>query len=148
MTTKARLLATVLALATLLASLSSAVAQSGKPPRDLAAIQRKVQRSADYQKQALEALSEPAQAARLVGNAYTHRKAAQDDMVINATTARSVDPIQELNGRKVNQALTLVQQAGDALGARNTDPDNAVAVARDRLQQALRLTNSLLATGF
>jgi hypothetical protein len=148
MTTKTRLLATVLALAALLASLSSAVAQSGKPPRDLAAIQRKVQRSADYQKQALEALPEPAKAARLVGNAYSNLKAAQDDMVINATTAKSVDPIQQLNGRKVDQALSFVQQAGDALGTRGSDPDNAVAVARDRLQQALRLTNSLLATGF
>ncbi len=148
MTTKPRLLATVLALAALLASFSSAVAQSGKPPRDLDAIQRKVQRSAAYQKQALEALSEPAKAAQLVGSAYTHLKAAQDDMVINATTAKSVDPIQQLNGRKVDQALSLVQQAADALVARGSDPDNAVAVARDRLQQALRLTNSLLATGF
>jgi hypothetical protein len=69
-------------------------------------------------------------------------------MIINSTTARSLDPIQELNGRKLNQALTLVQQAGDALNAGSGDPDSAVAVARDRLQQALRLTNALLATGF
>jgi hypothetical protein len=148
MTTRNRLLTTVLALAALLASASSTFAQSGKPPRDLANIQRKVQRSADFQRQALEALSEPAKAARLVGSAYTHLKAAQDDMIINSTTARSLDPIQELNGRKLNQALTLVQQAGDALNAGSGDPDSAVAVARDRLQQALRLTNALLATGF
>ena len=148
MTTRNRLLMTVLALAPLLASVSAPFAQSAKPPRDPANIQRKVQRSADFQRQALEALSEPARAARLVGSAYTQLKAAQDDMIINSTTARSLDPIQELNGRKVNQALTLVQQAGDALGTRGSDPDNAVAVARDRLQQALRLTNSLLATGF
>jgi hypothetical protein len=148
MTTRNRLLTTVLALAALVASVSSTFAQSGKPPRDLANIQRKVQRSAELQRQALEALSEPARAARLVGSAYTHLKAAQDDMIINSTTARSLDPIQELNGRKLNQALTLVQQAGDALNAGSGDPDSAVAVARDRLQQALRLTNALLATGF
>jgi hypothetical protein len=83
-----------------------------------------------------------------VGSAYTQLKAAQDDMIINATTAKSVDPIQQLNGRKVDQALTLVQQAGDALIPGRGDPDSAVALARDRLQQALRVTNSLLATGF
>src|SRR2546425_262654 len=148
MTMRNRLITTVLALAAMLASVSSTSAQSGKPPSDLAKIQRNVQRSAELQRQALEALSEPAKAARLVGSAYTQLKAAQDDMVINATTAKSVDPIQELNGRKLSQALTLVQQAGDALNTRSGDPDSAVAVARDRLQQALRLTNALLATGF
>ena len=148
MTTRNRLITTVLALAAMLASVSSTAAQSGKPPRDLAKIQRNVQRSADFQRQALEALSEPTKAARLVGNAYTHLKAAQDDMIINATTAKSVDPIQQLNGRKVDQALTLVQQAGDALIDGRGGPDSGVALARDRLQQALRLTNSLLATGF
>jgi hypothetical protein len=148
MTTRNRLLTTVLALAALLASVSAPFAQSGKPPRDPANIQRKVQRSADFQRQALEALSEPARAARLVGSAYTHLKAAQDDMIMNASNARSLDPVQELNGRKVGQALTLVQQAEDALNARGGDLDSAVAVARDRLQQALRLTNALLATGF
>jgi hypothetical protein len=148
MTTRNRLLTTVLALAALLGPASSTVAQSGKPPRDPVNIQRKVQRSADLQRQALGALSEPTKAARLAESAYTQLKAAQDDMIINATTAKSLDPIQELNSRKVNQALTLVQEAWDALGARSGDPDTAVAVARDRLQQALRLTNALLATGF
>ena len=148
MTTRNRLITTVLALAAMLASASSISAQSGKPPRDLAKIQRNVQRSADFQRQALEALSEPAKAARLVGSAYTQLKAAQDDMIINATTAKSVDPIQQLNGRKVDQALTLVQQAGDALIDGRGGPDSGVALARDRLQQALRVTNSLLATGF
>ena len=148
MTTRNRLLTTVLALAALLGSASLTVAQSGKPPRDLADIQKKVQRSADLQRQALGALSEPTKAARLAESAYTQLKAAQDDMIINASNAKSVDPIQELNGRKVGQALTLVQGAWDVLGARGVDPDTAVAVARDRLQQALRLTNGLLATGF
>ncbi len=148
MTTRNRLLTSIPILVALLAFVSSPFAQSGKPPRDLAAIQRKVQRSADLQRQALGALSEPTKAVRLAESAYTQLKAAQDDMIINATTAKSLDPIQELNSRKVNQALSLVQEAWDALGARGVDPDTAVAVARDRLQHALRLTNSLLATGF
>jgi hypothetical protein len=120
-------------------------AQSSKPPRDPAAIQRKVQRSAELQRQALEALGNPAQALRLVRNAWTQLKAAQDDMVMNYTNMKPPDPMLNLGIRKTEQALPLIQVAGDTLQNRD---ESGVEVARDRLQQALRITNSLLATAF
>jgi hypothetical protein len=133
------------ALGTIFASVVPAATQSSKPPRDPAGIQRKVQRSAELQRQALQGLNDAPQAEKVVWNAFNQLKSAYDDMVVNATNARTPDPMLGLNSRKAEQALSLVQQAGDALQARG---DNAVEVARDRLQQSLRLTNTLLATGF
>jgi len=121
-----------------------ATAQS-KPPRDPSTIQRKVQRSLELQRQALQGLSDPSQAEKTVWNAFNQLKSAYDDMVMNASNAKNPDPILGLSTRKAEQALGLVQQAGDALQARG---ENAAEVARDRLQQSVRITNSLLATGF
>jgi hypothetical protein len=121
------------------------VAAQSKPPRDPADIQRKVQRSADLQRQALQALGNPAQADRLIGSAYDSLKRAHDDMVINASNMRPPDPLLGINLRKAEQALALVQGARDAF---KSSLENPVDVARERLQQALRATNTLLATGF
>ena len=120
-------------------------ATQSKPPRDPVEIQRKIQRSAELQRQALQALGDPARADRLITSAYASLKSAQDDMVINATTARLPDPLLNLNVKKADQALTLVQGAGDAFKG---SAENPAELARERLQQALRVTNTLLATGF
>ena len=138
-------LVALVALSTIIASVTPAAPQPSKPPRDPVAIQRKVQRSMELQRQALQGLSDPPQAEKVVWNAFNQLKSAYDDMVMNASNIKPPDPILALNSRKAEQALGLVQQAGDALQARG---DNAVEVARDRLQQSLRVTNSLLATGF
>jgi hypothetical protein len=138
-----------LVLVAVLASVPPALTQSSRPGRDSAAIQRKVQRSASLQRQALEAMSEPAQAVKLVKSAWVQLKSAHDDLVVNSTIAKPPDPIIDLSMRKAYDALMLVQAAEDALNAGDrSGPDSAVALARDRLQQALKITNTLLATGF
>jgi len=144
------LVTATLAVAAVVVPAGFAAAQSARPPRDPANIQRKVQKSAELQRQALQTLSEPAKAAKLVGGAYTELKSAHDDIVMNVSNSRRLDPTLGLSSRKAEQALALVQVAGDTLNghAQWSDPDGAVAGVRDRLQQALRLTNSLLATGF
>src|SRR5215470_14305629 len=116
-----------------------------KPPRDPVAIQRKVQRSAELQRQALQALGNPAQADRIIGSAYDNLKSGYDDMALNATVAKTPDPMLALSLKKAGQALGLVQGAQDAFRG---GVENPADVARERLQQALRVTNSLLATGF
>ena len=145
-----RFVTVILGIATVMLSASSVVAQSGKPPRDPATIQRKVQRSADLQRQALEALSDPARAAKLVGSAYTELKSAHDDMVMNASNSKFPDPVLDLNSKKTWQALGLVQVAADTLNTHDrwSDPDGAIAGVRSRLQQSLQLTNTVAATGF
>ena len=139
-----------LGVATVMVSASSAVAQSGKPPRDPAAIQRKVQRSADLQRQALETLSDPAKAARLAGSAYIELKSAHDDMIMNASNSKFPDPVLDFNSKRTGQALGLVQVAADTLNTRDrwNDPNGAIAGVRSRLQQSLQLTNTVAAIGF
>jgi len=145
-----RLTTATLAVAAVMVSPGLTAAQSTRPPRDPANIQRKVQKSAELQRQALQTLSDPAKAAKLVGGAYTELKSAHDDIVMNDSNVRPRDPTLGLSGRRAEQALALVQVAWDTLNghAQWSDPDGAVAEVRDRLQQALRLTNRLLATGF
>jgi len=145
-----RFLTLTLGIATVMLSVSSAVAQSGKPPRDPAAIQRKVQRSADLQRQALEALSDPDKAAKLARSAYTDLKSAYDDMIMNASNSKFPDPVLDLSSKKTGQALGLVQVAADTLDARArwSNPVGAVAGVRSRLQQSLQLTTTVAATGF
>jgi len=115
-----------------------------KPPIDPATIQRKVQSSMELQKQALQGLNDLPQAEKTVWNAHKQLSSAFNDMRLVANT-KSPDPVLDLNIRKAYQALGLIQQAGDALQARR---EGAAEVARDRLQQSLRITNLLLATGF
>jgi hypothetical protein len=121
------------------------IAAQSKSPRDPVEIQRKVQRSAELQRQALQALGNPAQADRIIGSAYASLKSAQDDMVVNASNAKAPDPLLGLNMKKAEQALGLVLGAQDAFRG---GVENPAEVARERLQQALRVTNTLLATGF
>ena len=128
---------------------SPGLSQSSKPGRDSAAINRKIQQSANLQRQALEALSDPARAEKLVKNAYVQLKSAHDDLVINSTIASPPDALLNLSTRKAYEALTHVQGAVDALSSRDrTGAETAIGIARDRLQQALRITNTLAATGF
>ena len=129
----------------LVLNLPCPVPAQSKPPRDPVEIQRKVQRSADLQRQALQALGEPAKAERLITSAYMNLKSAQDDMVVNLTTMKPPDPMLGLNMKKTDQALSLVLGASDAFKG---GVENPADVARDRLQQSLRITNTLLATGF
>lgn len=133
---------------------SPALAQSGRPLYDAADIQRKVQRSLTLQRQALQSLSDP-QAVTLVRSAWTELRAAQHEMIMNASGAKFVDPLFEMTSRRAEEALGHLQAAGDALatsratGIRVNDEDGGQAAnayldgVRRHIEQAVRLTNSL-----
>jgi hypothetical protein len=138
-----------LALAVVLVTASPAAAQSSKS-HDPSVTQRKLQRSAELQRQALQALTDLGSAERLVKNAYDELKAAKDDMVIRASNTQFPDPLFPSNNRRMDQALALIQGAWDALKLRDkwSDPDSQVAGVRSNLQQALKLTNLVAATNY
>ena len=142
-------------LLTLLAS-ASAVAQARRPQYDVADLQRKVQRSAELQRQALQSLTDPRKAESLVRGAWTELRAAQHEMILNASRAKFVDPLFELNNRRADQALGHLQQATDALerqkGVTNVRAEqeeggaaagSSVDGVRQHLERAVRLTNGL-----
>src|ERR1700738_3614757 len=77
-----------------------ALAQSGRPRYESAEIQRKVQKSAELQRQALQALTDPRRAEGLVQSAWTELRAAQHEMIMNASGAKFVDPLFEMSNKK------------------------------------------------
>ena len=117
-----------------------ALAQSGRPPYDAAEIQRKVLKSAALQRQALESLSDPPRAAKLVQSAGTELRAAQHEMIMNASGAKFVDPLFELSNKRAQEALVHLQIAGDALRSSQVSLQDGV---RQHIEQAVRLTNGL-----
>ncbi len=149
MSTLTRLMGMILALAVILASAAPAAAQ-GKQPRDPAMIQRKLQRSADLQRQALQALGDRERAEKLVGTAYNELKSANDDMILNKKNTKFPDPLFGPNIRRCDQALDLVLVAWDALRAKDkwTGDEGQVQGVRAKLEQAVRLTNTVAASTF
>lgn len=148
-----------LALALLLgaiASASPALAQSGRPRYEAADIQRKIQKSLELQRQALQSLNETARADTLVRSAWTELRAAQHEMIMNASGAKFVDPLFEMSNKRAGEALGHLQAAGDALesgrgsaGARVNDEEGDQAPipyldeVRRHIEQAVRLTSGL-----
>jgi hypothetical protein len=133
---------------------SSAVAQSPSLPYDPADIQLKIQKSMKLQREALQSLTDPAQAERLTRAAWTELRAAQHGMILNATRAKFVDPLFEMNNRRAAQALDHLLNAGDLLAAqkkatasREDQEEKSASGSRDgarlHLEQAVRLTNGL-----
>ena len=111
-----------------------ALAQSGRAQYDPADIQQKVQRSLSLQKQALQSLGDSNQAVTLVRSAWTELRAAQHEMIMNASVAKYVDPLFEMSNRRAEEALGHLQVAGDALaknqgaaGVRVNDEDGGQA---------------------
>jgi hypothetical protein len=145
-----RLVAMILALAVLLASASLAVSQYSKPPRDPAMIKRKLDRSAELQRQALQALGDRPRAEKLVERAWTELKSASDDMIINASNMKFPDPLFGANNKRVDQALALLLGAWDAVKRRDqwTGEEGQVQGVRTNLEQALRLTNTVAASTY
>ncbi len=140
----------VLVVAAVVGAPSSAFAQSSRPRHDPAEIQRKIEKSAALQRQALQNLTDPGRAAKLVQSAYAELSAAQGNMIINASEMKFHDPLFDLNTRKTREALSLLQQASDALTTNRqteapTGSPPSLEVVRNNLQQALRLTNSVVA---
>jgi len=133
-----------------------ALAQSGRPRYEAAEIQRKVQKSAELQRQALQALTDPRRAEGLVQSAWTELRAAQHEMILNASGAKFVDPLLDISNKNAEAALVHLQLAGDALksnrtitGARLDQEEGGQAQpayldgVRRHVEQALRLTNGL-----
>ena len=71
-----------------LALTSSARAQAPALPYDQADIQQKVQKSANLQRQALQSLTDVPRAESLVRGAWTELRAAQHEMILNASRAK------------------------------------------------------------
>jgi hypothetical protein len=148
-----------LAVAVLLGALvaaSPALSQSGRPPYDQAEIQRKIQKSVGLQRQALQALSDPKRAEGLLRSAWTELRAAQHEMIINASGAKFVDPLFEISNRRAQEALVHLQTAADALqsnraipGARldqegsGAPPASYLDGVRQHIEQAVHLTSGL-----
>lgn len=139
-----------------LVAASPALSQSGRPPYDQAEIQRKVQKSVGLQRQALQALSDPKRAEGLLRSAWTELRAAQHEMIINASVAKFVDPLFEITNRKAQEALVHLQAAADALqgnrpvtGARadqegsGAAPTSYLDGVRAHIEQAVHLTSGL-----
>ena len=145
-------LGALLLLGTLVLACSS-LARAQSLPYDQAEIQRKVQRSAELQRQALQNLTDMARAEGLVKNAWTELRAAQHEMILNASRAKFVDPLFEMNNRRAEQALGHLQKASDFLATQKgalpraeqeearTGP--SLDGVRQHLEQAVRLTNGL-----
>jgi hypothetical protein len=151
-----RVLPLVLTLVLLLmAAPASTIAQ---PRRTSADIQAQVQKSAELQRQALESLTDLERAERLISNASAELQSALSTMVINASGQKAPDPLLNLNVQRMRQALTHLQQASDTLKvnrARAPVPQRAegdtpaesgpyLGVVRNSVEQALRITNSVL----
>ena len=150
MRTLTHLIAMIVSLAVVLASASPAVTQPSKPPRDPATIQKKLERSAELQRQTLQALGDREQAERLVARAWNELKSANDDMIVNKNNSKFPDPLFPANIKRLDQALDLVQVALDRLRARDkwTGEASQVQEVRAKLEQAVRLTTTVAATTF
>jgi len=138
----------------LMAAPASTIAQ---PRRTSADIQAQIQKSAELQRQALQILTDPERAERLISNASAELQSAMSTMVINASETKSPDPLLTLNEQRMRQALTHLQQASDTLKvnrARATAPHRQegtpaaeagsyLGVVRNSVEQALRITNTV-----
>lgn len=132
-----------------LALCASASTAQSRPPRSPVDTQSKMQKSVDLQRQALQTLADPERAERLISGAYSELQAAHSDLIINAANMKFPDPLFDLNHRKLQQALALLQKARDAINTRNqSTPTSPIDTVRSSLEQALVLTNSVLATVF
>jgi hypothetical protein len=142
--------AMLLALAAVAVTVSPAATQLSKPPRDPAGISRKLERSAELQRQVLETLANPGQAERIAANAWTQLKSAHDDMYVNNKYAQFPDPLYAGSDQRLTQALASLQIALDTLRAHGqwTDSAHEVERVRSNVQKALRLTNIVAQTSF
>ncbi|HEY3116379.1 MAG TPA: hypothetical protein VGK54_06535 [Chloroflexota bacterium] len=144
----------------ILMAMSSGAAQP-QAPRTQIDIQRQIQRSAELQRQALRSLTDSGRTEQLIDNAYAELRAALSAMVINASDMKFPDPLLDIKRKRGEQALSLLQAAGDVLkrnrqnqsvrpGPEDQEEDGRpggsrsyVELVRNNLEQALRLTSTL-----
>jgi hypothetical protein len=124
-------------------TMSSADAQSTQPPRTPVPVQAQIQKSAELQRQALQNLSDRVRAEGLINNAYAELDAALSTMIIKASNAKFQDPLFEMQKKRAEQALALLQVARDVLHTNRQDQPKDQDKVRNNLEQALRLTSTL-----
>ena len=119
-------------------------------PRSPALIRQQIEASLNRQIQAVSALEEPERAGRLTWEAYVQMGAAHGNMTINASSAKYPDPLSPLANQRMEQARAQILSAHDALKSRSTwsASSNPIDVARNHLNEAIRLTRIILATTF
>jgi hypothetical protein len=129
-----------------------------QPQRTAQDIQAQVQKSAELQRQALQTLTDPERAERLISNAYIELQRAMSAMVINASGQKFPDPLLNLNEQKMKQALIHLQQASDMIkinragasapqrqeGGTPVESGAYLGNVRNRVEEALRITNTVL----
>ena len=124
-------------------TLSSAAAQTTQPPRTPVPVQAQIQKSAELQRQALQNLTDRQRAEGLINNAYAELDAALSTMIIKASNAKFQDPLFEMQKKRAEQALALLQVARDVLHSNRQDQPKDQDKVRNNLEQALRLTSTL-----
>jgi len=156
-----RSLLVAMALASALADATCAIAQSSQQAYDPSDVRKRIERSGDLQRQALRTLGDPVRAEELVRKAYDELQAAQNALVIYASGQKFRDPLLDINTRKSQEALSLLQRAADALRTNQgsspgqadqeeANPPQTPAGSmvhpdvRTNLEQALRLTSTLM----
>lgn len=107
-----RVLPTVLTIVLLLVAAPASVNAQQRTSID---IQAKAQKSAALQRQALQILTDPERAERLIRSAFTELQSAMSAMVINASSQKFPDPLLNVTERRMRQALTHLQDASDRL---------------------------------
>jgi hypothetical protein len=139
-----------------LIALSPALAQAPLPQTSTN-IQARIQKSAELQRQALQSLTDVGRAERLTNGAYAELQAALSTMIIKASNAKFPDPLFDIQKRRAEQALALLQVARDVLqGTRQESrpqaqeegqpsrPSGNLETVRSNLEQALQLTSTLV----
>jgi hypothetical protein len=123
---------------------SSSLAQSRY---DVTQVQKQIDRSGRLQQEALANLNDPARAEELVQQAQRELRAAQSAMIINASGMKYADPLLDLNSRKADQALMLLQRVRDALSSNRGSPVRGPYLdqVRSNLETSVRLTRLVLA---
>jgi len=124
-------------------TLSSAAAQSTQPPRTPVPVQAQIQKRAQLQRQALHHLTARQRAEGLLNTAYAELADALSTMIIKASNAKFQDPLFEMQKKRAEQALALLQVARDVLHSNRQDQPKDQDKVRNNLEQALRLTSTL-----
>jgi hypothetical protein len=157
MTAFCHLIASVLTTVAVFIVMSSAAAQSPQSQRTSVHVQAQIQKSAELQRQALQNLTDLERAENLINSAYAELQAALSTMIIKASGAKFPDPLFDMQKRRGEQALALLQVARDVLHTNRQDqrpkgqgqdgrPGGSRAYlerVRSNVEQALRITSTL-----
>ena len=138
--------------------MAAPVSTIAQPRRTSADIQAQIQKSAELQRQALQSLTDPERAERLISNASAELQSAMRTLMINSSSQKSADPLLDFNVQRMRQALAHLQQASETLKAHRppasapqgqevtptAESRSYLGVVRNSVEQALRITDTVL----